>query len=153
MLRRCKATGMLRAVFLLFPLLLLLSLFPGFFLFVVSLLLLMFLFMRIRTTYICRRGFLSTEHFSRFVFVLLMFILVFSLRCLIYVSILFWQLKSYGIWSLVICIVYLLYMSLILKDNRTNLEIKDNFYLFSKIFSIVTKIILNSFKKLWNFHS
>lgn len=152
MLRRCKATGMLRAVFLLFPLLLLLSLFPGFFLFVVSLLLLMFLFMRIRTTYICRRGFLSTEHFSGFVFVLLMFILVFSLRCLIYVSILFWQLKSYGIWSLVICIVYLLYV-INPKRNRTNLEIKDNFYLFSKIFSVVTKIILNSFKKLWNFYS
>lgn len=132
MLRRCKATGMLRAVFLLFPLLLLLSLFPGFFLFVVSLLLLMFLFMRIRTTYICRRGFLSTEHFSGFVFVLLMFILVFSLRCLIYVSILFWQLKSYGIWSLVICIVYLLYMSLILKEIEPILRLKIIFIYFLK---------------------
>lgn len=132
MLRRCKATGMLRAVFLLFSLLLLLSLFPGFFLFVVSLLLLMFLFMRIRTTYICRRSFLSTEHFSGFVFVLLMFILVFSLRCLIYVSILFWQLKSYGIWSLVICIVYLLYMSLILKEIEPILRLKIIFIYFLK---------------------
>jgi len=95
MLRRCEATGMLRTVFLLFPLFLLLSLLPSLLFLIVSFLLLMFLFMRIGTTYVCRRSLLSTEHLSGLVLVFLMFIFVFSLRGLIYVSILFWELQSY----------------------------------------------------------
>lgn len=95
MLRRCEAASMFRAVLLFFPFLLLLSLFPSLLLFVVSLLLLMFLLVRIGAAHICRRNLLSTEHFPRFMFVFFMLILVFSLRGLINISILLWQLQNY----------------------------------------------------------
>lgn len=94
MLRWCETAGMLRTVLLFFPLFLLLSLLSSFLFFVVSFLLLMLLFMRIRTTYIRCRGLLSTEYLPRLVLVLLVLIFVFSLRSLIYVSILFWQLQN-----------------------------------------------------------
>lgn len=86
---------MLRAVFLLFPLLLFFSFFPSLLFFIVSFLLLMFLFMRIGTTHVRRRGLLSTEHLPRLVLMFLMLIFMFSLRGLIYISILLWQLQSY----------------------------------------------------------
>jgi len=95
MLRRCEAAGMLGAVFLLFPLFLLLSLLPSLLFLIVSFLLLMFLFMCIGTTYVRRRSLLSTKHFSGLVLVFLMFIFMFSLRGLIYVPVLFWELQSY----------------------------------------------------------
>lgn len=95
MLRRCETASMFGAVLLLFPLLLLLSLLPSLLFLIVSFLLLMFLFMRIGTAHVCCRGLLSAEHFPGLVLVFLMLIFVFSLRGLIYVSILFWQLQSY----------------------------------------------------------
>lgn len=85
---------MLGAMLLLFPLLFLLSLLPSLLFFIMSFLFLMLLFMRIRTTYVRRCGLLSTEYLPRFVLVFLMFIFVFSLRGLIYISILFWQLQK-----------------------------------------------------------
>lgn len=94
MLRWRKATGVLGAVFLLFPLLLLLPLLPGFLLLVVPLLFFVLLFVRVGTAYVRRRSLLPAEHLPGLVLVLLMLVLVFTLWGLINVSVLLWQLQG-----------------------------------------------------------